>query len=267
MKQYQIILQKDYDKNIKINKQSYQCYSKKQLEKLYAKKDYQIIGEASYKNKKTLIAKLEHGDSYLDVCEYGKHNSFLYKKAGFVCVGEDEYIALLKSRIPFLILFTGILLGLIISLYLILSLWFGLNIPDHPLPPVDASAELIPDDHTEKQVSENGGGSVSMIYTTDVSMNLSTGKADIHFKNPNASNHDVVLELFVTSEGEEVLIAESGLLKAGYGLYELALAENSTRLREGVYNGLYRVSYYNPETGERSIVQSDIENIKISVME
>ena len=264
MKHYQIILKKDYDKNIKINKHSYQCYSKKQLEDLYSENHYEIIGEACYKNKKERIAQLEHNDQYLDVCEFEKHNRILYKKAGFVCVGEGEYLALLKSRIPFLILFFGLLAGLIIFLFLICSLWLGLS-PDHPLPPVDASAAPLTDDDTEKKESVDGGGSVSMIYTTEVSMNLSTGKAGMHFKNPNASNHDVTIELFIAAEGKEVLIAESGLLKAGYGLYELSFIEDSAQLSEGVYNGIYRVSYYNPETGERSIVQSDIENITISV--
>ena len=264
MKQYLIILKKDYDKNIKINKQPYQCYSKKHLEELYPETHYEVIGEVCYKNRKESIAQLENGDQYLDVCEFEKHNRILYKKAGFVCVGEDEYIALLKSRIPFLILFFGLLAGLIISFYLILSLWLGLG-PDHPLPPVDASATLLTDDDTEKKESVDGGGSVSMIYTTEASLNLSTGKADMYFKNPNASNHDVTIELYIASEGNEVLIAESGLLKSGYGLYELSFIEDSAQLSEGVYNGIYRVSYYNPETGERSIVQSDIENITISV--
>ena len=104
-----------------------------------------------------------------------------------------------------------------------------------------------------------------MIYTLTAGLSLSDNSISMYFKNPNASNHDVVLELYLVDGGTEIKLAQSGLVKAGYGLYEMTVLEDSAVLQEGIYQGKYKVLYYKPDTGERALVESDIEGLTIAV--
>ena len=73
--------------------------------------------------------------------------------------------------------------------------------------------------------------------------------------------------MYIVSGGNEYLIAKSGLIKAGYGLYKLTLSEDAPTLTEGVYTAYYKIGYYNPETGERALVEADIKDVTVTVTE
>ena len=137
--------------------------------------------------------------------------------------------------------------------------------PDHPLPPVDTNAHPIEDDDTEKSNVAQGGGSVSMIYTLEAQVTLSTGDVVIYFKNPNASSHNVAVEVILISDGVEYPIAQSGLVEPGFELFELKKLEGSVELAEGVYTGLYRLQCYDPATGERALVSPEITGVNFTV--
>ena len=77
----------------------------------------------------------------------------------------------------------------------------------------------------------------------------------------------MVLELYVISGSDDIKIAKSGRIQAGYGLYQMSLLEDAAELSEGVYRGKYKVIYYNPDTGERALVESDITDLQITVIQ
>jgi len=137
--------------------------------------------------------------------------------------------------------------------------------PDHPLPPEDENAEPIEDDDSKKGEAEDGGGSVSMIYALESAIDLSSGEITIYFKNPNASTHDVTVDMYIVSGGEEYLIAQSGILKAGYGLEKLTLLSDGPILSEGIYGGLFRLHCYDPLTGEQAMLVPEIVGLNITV--
>ena len=266
--QHSFMMMDDYDQKVKIEKENILCYSKKQLDRLYPNGDYHIIGETKKKNKKEIISQLRVRKHMLDVCKPDQHSGLLYRRAGYVRVGGDDFVALLVPRWPFLLILllllgiTGILLSLLLN---------GpapstpVN-PDHPLPPEDVLSKPMEDDTTEKADVPEGGGSLSMIYTLDARLSLSTGQIAVYFKNPNASSHNVALELIVISGGEEYVIAQSGLVKAGYALETLEKLAGSASLSEGIYTGLYRLHCYDPVSGERALVSPEITDVKITVM-
>jgi hypothetical protein len=257
----------DYDQKVKLDGEQIRCYSKKQLDKLYPDGGYHIIGETKKKNKKKIIAQLRVRKTLLDVCNPDQHSGLLYRRAGYVRVAGDDFIVLLEPRWPFLLLFL-LLLGLLGLLLSLLLRGPGAPTPvdpDHPLPPEDELSKPLEDDTTEKPAVPQGGGSLSMIYTLDALVHISTGEISIYFKNPNASSHNVALDLIVISGGEEHVIAQSGLVKVGFALEKLEKLEGSAQLTEGIYTGLYRLHCYDPVTGERALVSPEISGVKITV--
>lgn len=263
---YRIQTTTDHDQKVKVEKQDIFCYSQKQLDKLYPDGGYHILGETRRNRKKGLLAQLQAGDKCLDVSEYKEHSRILNRVAGFVRVGGDTYIALLKSRWLFLLLLLGLLLLLSLSVSLLLKPQEPVEVtPDHPAPVIDPNSALIEDDDSQKADVAEGGGSLSMIYTLEAELTLSTGEIEIYFKNPNASTHNVSIELFVLNGEERVSIAKSGLVAAGSQLNKLTMTEGSATLREGIYEGLYVLSCYDPISRERALVQPEITGVELTV--
>jgi hypothetical protein len=108
-------------------------------------------------------------------------------------------------------------------------------------------------DDTDKMSSPQGGGAVSLTYSNTVTLSLSSKEADLVFQNPTKSNQDMVLELLIDGK----VIAKSGRLPAGYGLKKLT-GVDTEMLKEGTYNGKFTVLYYNTQSGEKAMVNTDI---------
>ena len=270
MQKYVVRPTTDHDKKVKLGKHTLLCYSKEQLKQLHPAGDYTILGETADKSKAEKVASLIAGSNEYSVAKFKSHNRLLFSHVGYVKVGEGEYIALLHNRLLFLILlFSGIGAAVVLLLLLLSLLEPQAPVvidPAHPLPSQDDNAQKLEDDNSQRPEVEEGGGSLSMIYTLVAKYSLSTGQIDIYFKNPNASTHDVSIILYITSGDQEIAIAQSGLLKAGYGLETLEFAEGTAKLSEGIYEGKYLLSLFDPATGERALVQPEITGVTVTVV-
>ena len=277
------IFKQDYDKRIFLGGEFLFGYSEKKMRSLYPEKNYTVVGEAKSakdlnrrnlkqqeKKKERRIGQLHVNGKELDLFPRGEHNSILHKREGYICVGEHTFVEVHSSRIPFLVTLLTLLAMIAAATVLIIGLLSNpkppvIN-PDHPLPDIDPDIEVLPDDD-EKVNSEGGGGFVSMVYTKDVTVSLSTNKAKIFYQNPNKSNHSVVLELYLVSSDTEYFLGRTGLIPAGSAIYAMDVSERDANIRAGIYTGLYRTFYYDPITGERAALSSDITQIKVSVTE
>lgn len=135
--------------------------------------------------------------------------------------------------------------------------------PDYIPQKEEQNAESIPDDTEEKMENPEGGGSVSLTYAKEVTINLSEKKVDLLFINPGKSNQNLALQIIIQDE----VVAQSGILMPGNQVTELDLLEGmEQKLSVGMYEGSFLVSYYHPETGERAIVNTEIP-ISIAVEE
>ena len=301
MSKYEHILKTDYDKRVKLGDNYVFCYSKKKLTELYPDESgYSRCGEAwrgtgqsqdkyEEKQRKRLeklkesgkadfekttlkVGDLHMGGSVLGVYPKGTNEAVLSKADGYVCVGENRFIALHSSRIPFFAA-VGSLSVAIIATVIIIAMILGnaappvVIAPDNPLPVLDPNIVPVEDDTSEKVFSEVGGGSVSMVYTKEATVRLKEGIVKIYFQNPNSSNHDVVVELYVMSGEEKYFLGRSGLVPAGSAIYELSIENREAELKEGIYEGRYQVSFYNPLTGEKAIIGSNISGVTITVTE
>ena len=269
----------DYSKTVKIDGIEIPCYTKKDLDNMYPNGDWTVVGETKKKNKKKINADLYLSDVknlnelHLDedgneipfkVCRTGLHNKILYKRAGYVPVdgGTDIYVALLKFRAAFLL---WLLLGLALLLGLLFWFIFGREkAPEYePMPPADTAASKIENDDTVQNT--DGGAYISMSYKLRANLSLSTGKIDIFFQNPNKSNQNAVLSLYVVSDDSETLIAKSGTIMSGYELNTLQFMSDQVQIAEGKYKGKFKLSYYDPKTEIPSFVQPEIVDVIITV--
>lgn len=262
-----IIDKKDYDAFIKVNGRDIKCYSKNKIQKLYPNGNYKIVGETFEKNKKTSKDIIEIANKKLNVSRYGSNSKILYKRKGYIEVDENKYIVYLKSRAAFLFLLFLILLGIGLSIYYAVKLYTSVPTisPDYELPPEDEQTTAIDGDNTKKSVSKNGGGSVRVRLGSTAKIDLNTGEIEMIYQNPNQSNQDSVISLVLISDDKEYTIAQSGLIKAGNQITKLKLINNVIKLSKGVYKGKYIIDHYNPETGEKSLTNSNFNDIEIQV--
>lgn len=127
--------------------------------------------------------------------------------------------------------------------------------PDYAPQEEEVLAETIPDDTGEKMEQPQGGGSVSMSYAKEVTISLSGKTAGLYFANPGRSNQDIVLQIVI----QDTVVVQTGTLKPGNQVKTLSLIDGAEeQLTEGVYNGHFNVLYYNPQSGEKAIVNTEI---------
>lgn len=138
--------------------------------------------------------------------------------------------------------------------------------PDYPQMTEDPNADTIPDDDSEKPVASNGGGSVTISFMDNVTYSLSTGELSLYYQNPNASTHNVVVQVILENGEDEYLLAQSGILTPGHQVTALQADAGAPQLSVGGYNGKLKLLFYDPETGERAIVDTDIP-CTVSVVE
>lgn len=175
-----------------------------------------------------------------------------------------------KNKAPFVIegsyLIRVLAVVLLVQAVFILSLRDGAK--DEPaivLEPDYASIEveenavpLAPAEDDEKPEVVQGGGSVTISFRDGVTYDAATKEVALFYQNPGSSTHDVVVQVILTSGENEYLLGQSGLLHAGYEVSKISGAELPVQLKPGGYNGKLKLLFYDPETGERAIVDTDI---------
>lgn len=270
--QYNYIKLDDYDKKFKIKDEQILCYSKDAFNDL--PDEVKIVSEM-YKYKPDDDADdtiLIEGKKY-PVFEPDSTNRLFYSLRGYINVKENEYIALYKSRIPFFLWLFSIALLALIALMLIFNLT---KAPDdenptfNPLPPVDSNAYDIGGTEEPTKTDSASGGEVTLDYSPSATLTLSTKNIDIDFTNPSVSTHEIVLELYVVSQPgaseQEIKIAESGRIPAGHKLDKMTFTADPQIFEgEGKYFARYHLNYYDPLTGEKSLVDSVLDEIMLTV--
>lgn len=135
--------------------------------------------------------------------------------------------------------------------------------PDYAPVELEAHAETMQDEEEdgEKLEQQEGGGAVSLMYSTEVFISKSGKNVSLLFGNPSKSNQDMVVQIVV----QDTILVQSGLLKPGSQVTSLDIADTSM-LQPGIYEGTFKVLYYQPDSGEKAIVNTEIP-IEITVGE
>ena len=127
--------------------------------------------------------------------------------------------------------------------------------PDYAPQKQEQNAETIPNDTGDKMEPPEGGGAVSLTYSNEVKIDISDKAAAVYFANPGKSNQDMVLQVVI----QDTVILQSGTLKPGNQVKLLNLLEGAEKmLQPGGYEGKFVVLYYDPISGEKSMVNTEI---------
>ena len=162
-------------------------------------------------------------------------------------------LSLAKLLIPILSIVTCT--AVTITVY---TVWFRepdvILTPDYAPEETEPNAEVIPGDDDTKLEMEDGGGAIGIEYIAGVTIDLSEKKASLQFANPGKSTQDMVLQIVI----QDVIVAQSGRLEPGYQLKELALLKDAEKmLSEGGYDGKFVILSYDPESGEKAMVNTE----------
>lgn len=136
-------------------------------------------------------------------------------------------------------------------------------VPDYAPVATEAHAQPIPGDAGGQSAAQPGSGTVSLTYSTEVSMDLSSRSVTLLFANPGRSNQDMVLQIVI----QDTVILQSGRLTPGNQVTQLELTGDAAEmLSPGGYEGCFRIFYYDIESGDKAIVNTEIP-ISITVTE
>lgn len=135
--------------------------------------------------------------------------------------------------------------------------------PDYAPMDQDTNATDIGDDTSDKLDAPEGGGAVGLTYSDAVKVDLSDKTLTLMFQNPGRSLNNMVLQVIV----QDTLLAQSELLIPGKQILKMPLKdEAASKLAPGGYKGKFVVSIYNPETGEKNMIDAEVE-ITVTVAE
>lgn len=168
-----------------------------------------------------------------------------------------------RSRWLILLLLLLLLIAIGVTLWALFFRDRGALTPDYAPRDEDKHAQALDEPQEDKMAQSEGGGAVSLTYTTGVTIDISEEQATLYFANPSKSNQDIVLQLMV----QDVLMAQSGRLSPGKQLGTLDLLDGmAERLEPGGYSGKFVVLFYQPDTHEKTILNTEIP-VEITVVE
>lgn len=159
-------------------------------------------------------------------------------------------------------LWIGLVLLCITAAAIIIGIWAmngkkdeGPLVPDYAPVEKEDNAEKIENDDDQKLDKPEGGGSVSLSYSREITISLADQKAALYFANPGKSNEDIVVQLMI----QDHVIAQSGTISPGYEIKSLDLDSSAeSLLQEGTYEGTLVIHYYDQESGERAVLNTEI---------
>lgn len=159
-----------------------------------------------------------------------------------------------KILIVFLVLITVCCIGITVWAVFFRNTEKVLS-PDRAPQKTEENAEKIENDNTEKMKAEEGGGAVSITYSNEVTIDLDHKKASLLFANPSKSTQNMVVQIVI----DDTEIVQSDLLEAGNQVTKLDLLDNAEKqLEKGGYDGKFRVLFYDPDSGKKAAVNTEI---------
>ena len=164
-----------------------------------------------------------------------------------------------KDKKKYLLILLLLLITIAAVCVSVWAIWFRdsapVLAPDYAPRQVEENAEPIGDSGDEKLSQPEGGGAVSLTYAREVGISLAKKRATLMFANPTKSNQDIVLQIVI----QDVVVAQSGTISPGKQVSRLRLLDGAAaRLAPGGYDGMFKVLYYQPDTHEKTIVNTEI---------
>lgn len=127
--------------------------------------------------------------------------------------------------------------------------------PDYAPQDIEQNQQSLEDDTDDKMDAAEGGGAVGLSYSDKVTITLSDESASLLFLNPGKSTQDMVVQIVI----QEQVIVQSGRITPGHKVTNLELLDGTAKkLATGGYDGQFVVLYYDPDSGEKAVVTTEI---------
>ena len=125
--------------------------------------------------------------------------------------------------------------------------------PDYPPQGIESNQTPIDGDDSGKLDSPEGGGAINVTYGTAATVDLSEKTVTLYYANPNASNQNVSILIMVN----DLVVAKSDLITPGNQVSKLELqTDAASNLQVGGYNAELVVRAYDPDSGEKAMVDT-----------
>lgn len=152
-----------------------------------------------------------------------------------------------------IILVTGIVICTGVTIWALFFRGGGDISPDYPPQGIESNQTPIDGDDSGKLDTPEGGGAINVTYGTAAKVDLSEKTVTVYYANPNASNQNVSILIMVN----DLVVAKSDLITPGNQVSKLELQkEAASRLQVGGYNAELVVRAYDPESGEKAMVDT-----------
>lgn len=155
---------------------------------------------------------------------------------------------------------------LLIILIILLLITFGITMwamffrdttpvlaPDYAPQDTEENAVPMEGEDEDKMDKPQGGGAASILCADEATIDLSSKKIYLSFGNPSKSTQDMIIQV----EIQDVVIVQSDRITPGFQVTELDLFDNA-KLSAGQYDGKIIVYYYQPDTHEKAIINTEI---------
>lgn len=122
-------------------------------------------------------------------------------------------------------------------------------------PEIDESNAVLIEDNENNDIESNkfeNGVSISFVKT--ITIDSSTGKAELLFALPNSNDLDSVISIIINGE----TIIRSGRIKSGYQVNELNLLYPNKSIKKSSYDGTLMISFYAKESNTEASVSTEI---------
>lgn len=166
-----------------------------------------------------------------------------------------------RKKIVFLALFMVMAFGIVIW-----TIFFLKGKPElNPKSEIETNAIALEGEEEKKMDAPKGGGAVSLRFEREIKVSLENQKVELFFQNPSCSVNALFINVIVVDGENEVVIAQSGKVPPGYEVTELTYEADEELLTEGVYEGRLLIGFYDTDKDEKSMVQSNLPDMEITV--
>lgn len=115
-------------------------------------------------------------------------------------------------------------------------------------------------------ISSRRGGTMEIGFSEYADVDRKTGEVTFLFSSGVTASHETILQLILDKNGEEYLLAQSGIIEVNSTLTRMELIEGAAeRLTPGGYTGRLRLNFYNKERNEADTDLNTDINIKIRI--
>lgn len=135
--------------------------------------------------------------------------------------------------------------------------------PDYPPQGIEENQTPLDGDESDKMLSPDGGGAINVTYALDATVSLSQKTVTLYYANPYASNQNVALLILI----DDLVVAKTDMITPGHKVTVLPLENYArTKLMEGGYDAELVVRAYDPDSGEKAMIDTKGQ-LKLTVVE